>query len=217
MKVAVLGTGRVGLTLATKLSEVGHEVMMGSRTADKPEGVAWAEGAGDGARMGTFADAAAFAELVINATSGGGALDALGSCGDGSLDGKVLIDVSNPLDFSQGFPPSLSVHNTDSLGEQIQAAHPAARVVKTFNTMGAHIMVQPSLVPGHHTVFHSGNDASAKAEVAQLQQSFGWPAEDILDLGDITTSRGTEMYLPLWLRMFGALGVPNFNIHVVSG
>jgi predicted dinucleotide-binding enzyme len=217
MKIAVLGTGMVGKTIASKLVQVGHEVAMGSRTADNPAAAEWASDAGATARAGTFADAAAFGEWIFNATSGGASLDALAACGAENLKGKILVDVANPLDFSQGFPPSLSIINTDSLGERIQAAYPDSRVVKTFNTMTANVMVDPSLVPGHHSVFNCGNDNAAKAEVAALQQTFGWPAEDILDLGDITSARGMEMYLPLWLRMFGIVQTPNFNIHVVKG
>jgi predicted dinucleotide-binding enzyme len=188
---------------------------MGSRSGDNPEALAWAEGVG--ARVATFADAAEGAELLFNATNGGGSLAAIDSCDDSALDGKVLVDVANPLDFSQGFPPSLSIVNTDSLGERIQAAHPELRVVKTFNTVSAPVMVQPSLVPGHHNLFLCGNDAGAKAQVASLQQTFGWPAEDLLDLGDITMARGVEMYLPLWVRLFGAVGTPNFNVHIARG
>lgn len=215
MKVGMLGTGMVGRTLGGKLIELGHEVTMGSRSADNPGAVAWADAAG--ARVATFAEAAASGELLFNTTLGGGSLAAIDSCDHTALDGKILVDVANALDFSRGFPPSLSILNTDSLGERIQAAHPELRVVKTFNTLSAPVMVQPSLVPGHHNLFLCGNDAAAKAEVAVLQQSFGWPAEDLIDLGDITMARGTEMYLPLWLRLFGVVGTSNFNIHVVHG
>ena len=217
MRFGILGTGRVGLTLAGKLLELGHETMIGSRSASHPEANAWAEQAGAGASVGTFADAAGFGEMVVNATGGMVSLQVLDAAGSGNLEGKVLIDVSNPLDFSEGFPPSLSVANTDSLAEQIQAAHPGARVVKTFNTMSAPLMVQPSLVPGHHSVFLSGNDTDAKAAVADLQVSFGWPREDILDLGDITTARGPEMFLPLWVRLLPVVGAPIFNVAVVRG
>jgi len=217
MKVGILGTGTVGRTLGTKLLELGHTVTIGSRGEANPEVQAWADGGGASASLGTFAAAADFGELLINATSGAGSLQAIGSCPPATLAGKVLVDVSNPLDFSSGFPPTLAILNDDSLGERIQAAHPDVRVVKTFNTLSANVMVNPSLVPGHHNLFLSGNDASAKASVAELQQSMGWPAVDIIDLGDITTSRGAEMYLPLWLRLFGAIGVPNFNISVVRG
>jgi predicted dinucleotide-binding enzyme len=215
VKIGVFGTGTVGKALGGKLLAVGHEVMLGSRSADNPEANAWAAEAG--ATVGTFADAARFGELLLVATAGAAVLDALGSCDAGDINGKVVVDVTNPLDFSAGFPPSLSIVNTDSQAEQVQAAYPEAKVVKTFNTISAVVMVDPASVPGHHTIFHSGNDAEAKATVAALQQSFGWPAEDIMDLGDITTARGAEMYLPLWLRMFGVVGTPFFNINVVRG
>ena len=217
MKIGMLGTGMVGRTLGTRLVELGHEVTMGSRSADNPEATAWAESAGEGARVDTFAAAASASEMLFNVTSGGVSLAMLDSCAAAAGEGKVLVDVSNPLDFSQGFPPSLSISNTDSLGERIQAAHPELRVVKSFNTVSAPVMVQPSLVPGHHNLFLCGNDAAAKSEVMALQESMGWPAEDLIDLGDITMSRGVEMYLPLWLRLFGVVQKPAFNILVVRG
>ena len=162
----------------------------------------------------TFADAAAHGEIVINATNGTASIEALTAAGAGNLAGKVLIDVSNPLDFSGGMPPTLSVSNTDSLGEQIQRAFPDAKVVKALNTVNAILMVDPGrLVGGDHTVFVSGNDDDAKAQVRALLESFGW--SDIADLGDITTARGPEMYLPLWLRMWGVAGSPMFNIKLV--
>jgi len=207
----------VGHALATKLVSLGNEVMMGSRQAGNEKAVAWAAGAGPNASEGSFADAARFGEVVVNATAGASSLDVLAAVGAENLAGKVLIDVANPLDFSQGRPPTLTVCNTDSLGEQIQRAYPEARVVKTLNTMSCQIMVNPGLVPGRHTVFVCGNDADAKAQVAELLQSFGWPADSILDLGDITAARGTEMYLPLWLRLWGATGTGQLNIEVVRG
>jgi predicted dinucleotide-binding enzyme len=214
MKVGVLGTGSVGRTIGTKLVGLGHEVKMGSRSADNEHAAEWVASAGSGASQGTFADAAAFGELVFNCTAGTVSLEALGAAGEENLSGKVLVDVSNPLDFSQGMPPTLSVCNDDSVGEQIQRAFPDARVVKALNTMNAAIMVDPASIPGEHDVFMCGNDDGAKAQVSELLQSFGWPAELIVDLGDITAARGTEMYLPLWLRLMGAVG-PHFNIKVV--
>lgn len=215
MRIGVLGTGMVGATIATKLVGLGHEVMMGSRTADNEQAAEWASAAGSGASQGTFAEAAGFGELLFNCTAGGGSLDALGSASPEDLAGKVLIDVANPLDFSQGMPPSLLVSNTDSLGEQIQRAFPDARVVKALNTMSCEVMVDPTKVPGEHDVFISGNDAAAKVEVIDLLQGFGWSAERVVDLGDISSARGTEMYLPLWLRLWGALQTGHFNIKVV--
>ena len=163
--------------------------------------------------VGTFADAAAGADVVVNATNGAGSLAALAAAGAENLAGKVLMDIANPLDFSHGFPPSLNPVNTDSLGEQIQRAFPEARVVKTLNTMTASVMVDPaSVAGGDHSVFVSGNDAAAKETVAGLLKDFGH--RDIIDLGDITTARGAEMILPIWLRVWGALGTGAFNFKV---
>jgi predicted dinucleotide-binding enzyme len=215
MNIAVLGTGMVGNTIGAKLAELGHKVKMGSRKAGNEKAVEWAKKAGPNASQGSFADAAAFGEIVFNCTSGGGSLEALRQAGAANLQGKLLVDVSNPLDFSRGMPPTLSVCNTDSLGEQIQREFPDAKVVKTLNTMNAYLMVNPALLPGDHDVFISGNDAGAKAKAKDILISwFGW--KHVLDLGDITTARGTEMYLALWLRMWGALQTPNFSIHVVK-
>lgn len=212
MKIAVLGTGMVGKAIGTKLAALGHEVRMGSRTADNEAAAAWAAGAG--ASHGTFADAAAFGEAVFNCASGAHTMDALRAAGEQNLAGKVLVDIANPLDFSQGFPPTLSVSNTDSLGEQVQRAFPAARVVKTLNTMNCNLMVDPSLLPGEHAVFLSGDDATAKGAVdGWLREWFGW--RQVVDLGDISTARGTEAWLLLWVRLYGALGTPQFNVRIV--
>jgi predicted dinucleotide-binding enzyme len=216
MRIGVLGTGVVGQTIGTKLVQLGHEVTMGSRQPGNEKAVAWATASGDRANAGTMADAAEFGEMVINATRGSGALEALGAAGAPRLDRKLVIDVSNPLDHTGGFPPKLLIANTDSLGEQIQRAFPAARVVKTLNTVNADVMVNPGLVGGGHTIFLSGNDASAKQAAASLLRSFGWSDDDIMDLGDITTARGPEMYLALWLRMMGKVGTPHFNIRVIK-
>jgi 8-hydroxy-5-deazaflavin:NADPH oxidoreductase len=216
MRIAVLGTGVVGLTIAAKLVEIGHDVTMGSRNADNENAARWAAEAGAMAAQGTFATAAESGELVFNCTGGGVALDALRAAGAGNLAGKVLVDVSNPLDFSRGTPPTLSVCNTDSVGETVQREFPEAYVVKALNTMNTRVMVDPGRVPGRHNVFMCGNDADAKTRVAELIQSFGWPRDAIVDLGDITAARGQEMYLPLWLRLMGVVGGPDFNIAVVS-
>ena len=209
----MLGTGVVGRTLGTKLVELGHEVKMGSRTPDNAQAAEWVASAGAGAGQGTFADAAAFGELVLNCTGGAVALEALTAAGGDNLEGKTLLDVSNSLDFSRGRPPTLTVCNTDSVGEQIQRTFPGARVVKGLNTMNCEVMAEPSLVSGEHDVLICGNDEAAKSEVSELLLSFGWPAERILDLGDITSARGLEMYVALWLRLAGAFGT-HLNIHV---
>ena len=214
MKIGVLGSGMVGNSIGGKLVALGHEVKMGSRTANNEKAAAWVASAGKNASQGTFADAAAFGELVFNCTSGAGTLAALEQAGQASLAGKILIDISNPLDFSKGFPPTLSVCNSDSLGEQVQKALPATKVVKTLNTMNTQIMVDPARVPGDHDVFMCGDDGEAKATVAKiLREWFGW--KHVIDLGGIAQARGTEMFLPLWVRLYGALQTPDFNIHVV--
>lgn len=217
MNVAVLGTGVVGQTLATKLVAIGHAVTMGSRQAGHEKAVAWAASAGDLGAQGSFAEAAASAALIVNATAGVASIAALTAAGAQNLAGKVLVDVANPLDFADGMPPTLRPCNTDSLGEQIQRAFPEARVVKSLNTVNCDVMVNPGLVPGPHTMFVAGNDDLAKAEVHGLLEGFGWPPDDILDLGDITASRGMEMYLALWLRLWGATGTGHLNVRVVHG
>ncbi len=215
MDIGVLGTGAAGKAIGRRLVSLGHGVLMGSRTAANPDAVAWAQQVGEHAHQGTFDDAARFGELLFNCTAGATSLDAIGSIQREHLAGKVLVDLANPLDFSQGFPPSLAVSNTDSLGEQIQRAHPDLRVVKSLNTVHSGIMVDPARLGGGHNVFLSGNDPDAKAVVANLLQEFGWPPPSIIDLGDITSARGTEMFLALWLRLYGALGTAEFNIGVV--
>lgn len=217
MKIAVLGTGTVGDTIGSKLISLGHEVKMGSRTRDNEKALAFVAKNGSNASQGTFADAAAFGEILFNCTQGVASIEVLKAAGEANLNGKILIDISNPLDFSQGMPPSLAFVNTTSLAEQIQAAFPALKVVKALNTMWCGLMVNPGMVGGgdHHT-FVSGNDAAAKQAVTEMLQSFGWAAKNILDLGDITTARGTEMYLPLWLRIYTATNNGAFNIKIVS-
>jgi hypothetical protein len=226
MKIAVMGTGPVGQALAGKLAELGHEVTVGTRDPDEtlartepdhmgnPPFKAWLE-AHPGVALATPVEAAAQAELIVNATNGTGSVPMLEAAGEESLAGKVLVDIANPLDFSQGMPPSLFVSNTDSLGEQIQRRFPRARVVKALNTMNCEVMVDPSRVPGEHDVFLCGEDAEAKREVEALLESFGWPAARIRDLGGISSARGTEMYVALWLRLWGTVGTGDFNIAVV--
>ena len=215
MRIGVLGTGMVGVAIAGKLVALGHEVMMGSREAGNEKARAWMGDAGTGASEGSFTDAAAYGELVVNCTAGAHSLEALEQAGRTNLAGKVLIDVANPLDSSSGMPPTLTVANTDSLGEQIQRALPDTKVVKALNTMNCEVMVDPAKVPGDHDVFLCGEDAEAKRQVTELLQSVGWPANHILDLGGISSARGTEMYVALWLRLWGTLGTGYFNIGVV--
>ena len=212
MRVGILGTGMVGATLGAKLVELGHEVKMGSRTLNNDKAVEWVKQNGSRASNGTFAEAATFGEVLFNCTAGTASLAALAAAGASNMKGKVLVDVANALDFSKGMPPSLTVCNTDSLGEQIQRALPNVKVVKALNTMNCRVMVQPSLVPGDHNLFLCGNDPQAKAQVTELLKSFGW--RSIIDLGDITAARGTEMLLPLWLRLMGLFQSPNFNFKI---
>jgi len=214
MKIAVLGTGAVGNSIATGLARSGHEVRMGSRTARNEKAVAWARAAGALASEGSFADAADFAELIFNCTNGAAALEALNAAGADRMIGKVLVDVSNPLDFSKGMPPGLFTGPFDSLAEQIQRAFPQSRVVKTLNTVNASVMVDPRRVGGgEHDLPIAGNDAEAKSSVRGILSGWGW--KNVIDLGDITAARAMEAYVLYWLRLYGALGTTDFNIHVV--
>ena len=225
MRFGILGTGVVGKTIAARLVELGHDVMVGTRdpaemlsrtepdTYGNPPFGVWQQERSE-VKLGTFGEAAAHGEMVVNATAGAVSLEALELAGETNLSSKILIDIANPLDFSQGMPPTLSIVNTDSLGEQIQRRFPEAKVVKTLHTMNAYLMVDPAqLAQTDHTVFVSGDDAEAKASVIELLRTFGWT--DIIDLGDISTARGTEMLLPIWLRLFGALQKPIFNFKIV--
>lgn len=225
MRFGILGTGVVGKTIAVRLDGLGHDVIVGTRNPEEtlsrtdpdqygnPPFGAWQEEHPE-VRLGTFAEAAAHGDMVVNATAGAVSLEALEQAGEDNLNGKILIDIANPLDFSKGMPPTLLVSNTDSLGEQIQRRFPEAKVVKTLHTMNAYVMVDPAqLAATDHTVFVSGDDAEAKARVSELLRSFGW--SDIIDLGDITTARGTEMVLPIWVRLFGVLQKPIYNFKIV--
>jgi 8-hydroxy-5-deazaflavin:NADPH oxidoreductase len=230
MKVAVIGTGGVGQTIASKLISLGHQVMIGTRNIAEKLASQAKDGYGnppfaewhklnDQVKLGTFAEAASFGELIIHATHGGNSVNALKLADPKNLNGKILIDIANPLDFSKGMPPSLfsELSNTNSLGEEIQKTFPQAKVVKTLNTMWAGLMVNPSIVNnGDHTNFICGNDQEAKKAVISLLNEFGWKNENILDLGDITSARGTEAILPIWLRIMGAKQSAAFNFSVVS-
>jgi 8-hydroxy-5-deazaflavin:NADPH oxidoreductase len=218
MNIAILGTGMVGAALGTKLVQGGQNVMMGSRSANSEGAQKWLQSAGGNAQTGTFAQAAAFGGIVLDCTNGANSLDALRLAGADNLRNKILIQVGNPLDFSKGAPPSLTVCNTTSLGEQTQREFPETRVVKALNTINCEVMINPARVPGDHALLICGNDAQAKREVTdRLGEWFGWKPSNIVDLGDITGARGTEMYLPLWLRLWGVLGSPVFNIQIVRG
>jgi predicted dinucleotide-binding enzyme len=188
---------------------------MGSRTAGNERGLAWAKKCGQNASAGTFIDVSGFGDVLFLCTKGEFAVDVVKSIGDDLLAGKVLIDVTNPLDFSNGMPPTLFVSNNDSLGERVQRAAPRARVVKSLNTMNCELMVDASKVKGNHSVFVSGNDPDAKNTLTKiLTEDFGWNQANIVDVGDISSARGTEALLLLWTRLYAALGTSKFNFHI---
>jgi 8-hydroxy-5-deazaflavin:NADPH oxidoreductase len=217
-KFAVLGTGMVGKTIGNKLVELGHKVMMGSRTHNNEKAAEWvAKHSHGNALQGTFEDASRFGDYIFNCTKGMMALEILDSANVENLNGKILIDITNPLDFTNGFPPTLTVSNSNSLGEQIQAKFPEVKVVKALNTMNCNIMVNPKLVnQGDHDTFICGNDEHARKWVTELLTQFGWEAKHIIDLGDISNSRGTEQLLPMWVRLMGAVGSPMFQFKIVQ-
>lgn len=229
MKITVLGTGLVGRLLAAKLDDLGHDVAIGTRDpqatlardewtktgdVDTPPYAHW-QAERPSVRLLPFSAAGAHAELLLNATGGAVSLDALAQVGAENLTGKVLLDLALPLDFSTGFPPALTVANTDSLGEQIQRTYPEAKVVKSLTSVFCQVMVDPSRIPGEHNIFVAGDDADAKRAVGGLLESFGWPAGAIIDLGDITAARAVEMYSRLYFTLVGALGTFELNINIV--
>jgi 8-hydroxy-5-deazaflavin:NADPH oxidoreductase len=213
MKIGILGTGMVGETLGTKFAQLGHQVKMGSRTANNESAAKWAKAAGANASQGTFNDAAAFGEMAFICLKGAVFLDVAKTLNPSALGGKVLVDVSNPLEFSNG-SMTLSICNTSSLGEEVQKAVPSAKVVKTLNTVNCGVMVDPAK-GGNPTMFLCGNDADAKKKVTDFLKSMGW--RDIIDIGDITKSRGTETLMHLWMNLYGLFGNPNFGWKIVRG
>lgn len=225
MKIGVLGAGMVGRAHAAKLIELGHEIVIGTKdvaktmTEDKPDAMGnppfnvWHKD-NNKVTLATFEEAAKHGEIIFEALHGAVAVEVLKTF-EADLAGKILIDIANPLDFSKGMPPSLFVSNIDSLGEQIQKALPETKVVKTFNTINAMLQVNPQMLAnGDHHIFMSGNDADAKVKVTEILKSYGW--KNIIDLGDITTARGTEMLMPMWLRLWGTLKTPMFNYKIVK-
>jgi predicted dinucleotide-binding enzyme len=229
MKISVLGTGDVGQTLTRKLIASGHEVMIGTRDVEEtlsrkstnqrnPPFSEWHKENSE-IKLGTFQDSADFGEIVINATNGANSLNALDLAGEETLSGKIIIDVSNPLDFSHGMPPSLleGLNNNNSLGEEIQKEFPQSKVVKTFNTIWCGLMVNPDMIGGgDHINYISGNDKNAKTKVKELLKEFGWKEENIIDLGDITAARATESVLLIWVRLMGTLNTGAFNFKIVK-
>lgn len=230
MKISIIGTGSVGQTIALKLAELGHNVMIGTRNvSDKlaitakdsygnPPFGEWLK-ANSKVKLGSFAESAAFGEIIINATHGGSSLTALKLAEAKNLSGKILIDIANPLDFSKGMPPSLlpGLNNTNSLGEEIQKTFPDTKVVKTLNTMWCGLMVNPGMIGGgDHINYISGNDTDAKTEVKKLLNQFGWRNDNLIDLGDISGSRATESLLPIWLRVWGVTQNGAFNFRLIK-
>jgi predicted dinucleotide-binding enzyme len=230
MKISIIGTGAVGQTLASKLVTLGHEVMMGTRNVSEklastvrdnygnPPFNEW-YAANSKIKLDTFSNAALAGEIVINATHGSSSIEALKLAGAKNLSGKILIDISNPLDFSKGMPPCLldGLNNTNSLGEEIQKTFPYTLVVKTLNTMWCGLMVNPEMIgEGDHVNFISGNDTEAKTRVKKLLNQLGWKDENLLDLGDITGARATESMLLIWLRVFGLKQSGAFNFRIIS-
>jgi predicted dinucleotide-binding enzyme len=210
MQIAILGTSAVGPALGKAFTAAGHDVTIGTR--DPVQTRAREQWAGVDLPLAAYRDLEA--DVFINATSGIGSLAALEAAGD-ALNGKVVIDTSNPLDHSQGFPPSLFVSNTDSLAEQLQRALPKVRLVKMFNTMANEVMVNPRGLTEDSTIFVAGNDPDSRQTAAALAADLGWA--DVFDLGDLTAARGLEMFITLWVRMYVQLGRPNFNIKVIRG
>jgi len=212
MKMGVLGSGMVAQGLSARLAELGHDVMIGTGDAEKLKG--W-QSSNQRVVIGSFAETAVHGEMLVNATDGAASLNALRMAGEANLASKILVDVSNPLDFSNGFPPSLTVFDIDSLGEQIQRTFPSIRVVKALNTVTARVMTHPlEVANGDHHVFISSNDADAKAQVTDLLRSFGWI--HIFDLGDLSTARGTEAYMLLWVRLYGAMNTSMINVKIMK-
>ena len=220
MNIGVLGTGVVGETIATALTEKGHNVRMGSRRAGNEKAAAWVKRSNNHATEGDFNDAAGFGDLVFLCLNGAFALDAIRSMNRDSLEHKIVVDVTNPLDFSHGMPPRVleGLGNHNSLGEEIQKALPHSSVVKALNTVTAKLMVAPKLVnKGDHHLFICGNDAEAKNKVKHfLVDNFGWKPANLLDLGDITASRTMEAYVPFWVTLMQSVGSPMFNIKLVQ-
>jgi len=229
MKAGIFGTGNVGQTIASKLVSLGYEVMIGTRDVNEARSRTATDnygGPGFGTwllsnpkiKLGTFAETASFGDLLVNATSGSGSVKAFKSAKTDDLKNKVVIDIANPLDFSKGMPPSLipSLSNTNSLGEELQKEFPQAKIVKTLNTMWCGLMVNPGMIGGgNHVNYLCGNDNEAKQKVKELLIKMGWKEDSLLDLGDITNSRGTEAVLLIWLRVWGKTGTGAFNFNIV--
>jgi hypothetical protein len=204
MKIGILGSAGVGQSLATGFAANGHDVVMGSRNAGKKELKEFASKAEGKIAVRTLADAAAHGELLVLCTLGAAAEGAIDLAGPRHFDGKVVIDVTNPLDFSKGMPPSLFVVGTDSLGERIQRKVPKAKVVKCFNTVNQDTMIHPRMKEGLPDMVIAGDDDGAKKVVAGLLKEFGWAAP--IDIGGIQEARWLEAFTALWVRVAMKVG-----------
>ena len=213
MRIAVVGSGNVGRALAAGLGKAGHDVVLSSRDTARPELVQWSQDSG--VRLVPPAEAGKHAEVLVNATPGAASADALALVGGAELDGTIVIDVANPLDFSAGFPPSLTVANTDSLAESLQRAFPGLRIVKALNTVTLDVMVAPGRLAEPTALFIAGNDAEARATVTEVLATLGWDRDQLFDIGPLDAARGAEAYFLLWIRLMQSLGTADFNVRVV--
>ncbi|MBL8006504.1 MAG: NAD(P)-binding domain-containing protein [Ignavibacteria bacterium] len=216
MKIGILGTGMVGAALGSKLASLGHSVMMGSRTPGNAKALEWTDKTGSNASAGTFSDAAFYGEIIFLCVNGAAALEAVKIAGKENLRNKTVVDVTNPLDFSKGMPPTLipDLTNTNSLGEEIQKALPESKIVKSLNTVNCAVMTEPSRLSEETEIYLCGNDTESKNKVREILESFGW--KRITDLGGIAASRGTEMMMPFWLSLWGSLKTGIFNLKIVK-
>lgn len=214
-KIGVLGTGMVGKTIANKLLQLGYEVKMGSRTSNNEKALNWLRAAGPNAQIGTFEEVTIQSDILFNCTKGASVEEAIRLAGIENLKSKIVIDLSNPLDFSNGMPPTLipQYANSWSMGEAIQQLCPETFVVKTLNMVNCEVMVNAALAGDNASMFVCGNDSESKLIVSKLLQEFGW--NDIIDLGDIGASRGMEMLLPIWLRLWKATGTGHLAFKIV--
>jgi predicted dinucleotide-binding enzyme len=214
-RVGVLGSGQVGRRLAAGFCSRGHHVMIGSRDPAKADLREWLSGEGAGIEAGTFAQAAAFGTLVVLALLGQAAESVISEVGRQSFSGKIVVDAMNPLDFSAGFPPRLSIVGEDSLGERVQHALPDAKVVKAFNTIGNTYFVDPSFSEGRPTMLIAGDDAGAKSFVRDVLADFGW--SDVIDIGGIEGSRELEAICIAWVKIGGLRGAWDHGFKVLAG
>jgi predicted dinucleotide-binding enzyme len=214
-RVGVLGTGVVGQRLAAGFRGRGHDVIIGSRDPEKPELREWLSEEGVGIRAGTFAEAAAEGELLVLAVLGDAAEEVIAEAGAASFAGKVVIDAMNPLDFSGGFPPKLSISGEDSLGERVQRALPDAKVVKAFNIIGNPYFVDPGFSEGQPTMLIAGDDPDAKRTVTELLSDFGW--SDVIDIGGIEGSRELEAICIAWVKIGGVRGAWDHGFRLLVG